>query len=127
LGEYSAEFYEPLLTSDDVKGVVRSGYFYNPRVVDAAAGNDLRRYQKTSQLEGGRLFGCDVITDLKPEFTAHLLDQGYSVLFGDSSARFVKSPEAFDAVNQMGFTPSPNGNIIGSPQELDQIFNLLEK
>jgi prepilin-type N-terminal cleavage/methylation domain-containing protein len=126
-GEYSAEFYEPLLTSENVKGVVRSSYFYNPRVTDAAGGNDLRRYQKTSQLEGHKLFGCDVITDLKPEFTAHLPDQGYSVLFTDTSASFVKSPEAFAAVDQMGMTPTPNGNIFGTPAELDQVFNLLEK
>jgi prepilin-type N-terminal cleavage/methylation domain-containing protein len=126
-GEYSSEFYEPLLTSENVKGVVRSSYFYNPRATDAAGGNDLRRYQKTSQLEGHKLFGCDVITDLKPAFTAHLPDQGYSVLFTDNSACFVKSPEAFAAVSHMGLTPTPNGNIFGTPAELDRVFNLLEK
>ena len=70
-GEYSSQFYEPLLTSEDAKGVVRSSYFYNPRCADAANGNYLRRYDKTSRLEGHKLFGCDVITDIKPEFTAH--------------------------------------------------------
>jgi len=126
-GEYSSEFYEPLLTSEDVKGVVRSSYFYNPRCKDAPNGNDLRRYQKTSQMEGHKLFGCDVITDIKPEFTAHLRDEGYSVLFTDNSARFVKSPEAFDTVDGMGLTPTANGNVFGSPEELDKVFDLLEK
>jgi prepilin-type N-terminal cleavage/methylation domain-containing protein len=126
-GEYSAEFYEPLLTSENVKGVVRSSYFYNPRCVDAANGNYLRRYQKTSQLEGHKLFGCDVITDINPVFTAHLKDDGYSVLFTDASAKFVKSPEAFAAVNQMHSTYAPGGSIFGSPAELDHVFDVLEK
>jgi len=126
-GEYSSEFYEPLLTSDGVKGCVRSGYFFNPRTRNAVQEDYMRRYQKTSQLEGHKLFGCDVITDIKPEFTAHLRDQGYSVLFTDNSAGFVKSPEAFDAASQMGFTPSSAGNIIGSPEELDRIFDMIEK
>ena len=126
-GEYSSEYYEPLLTSENVKGVVRSSYFYNPRCVDAANGNFLRRYQKTSQLEGHKLFGCDVITYISPAYTAHIKDMGYSVLFTDASAKFVRSPEAFDAVNGMGFTPSPNGNIFGTPAELDRVFNILEQ
>jgi prepilin-type N-terminal cleavage/methylation domain-containing protein len=125
-GEYSSEFYEPLLTSDDVKGCVRSGYFYNPRARNAAGADYLRRYQKTSQFEGHKLFGCDVITDLKPEFTAHLPDHGYCVLFTDGGAKFVKSPEAFAAVGRIGLTPSPQGNIFGTPAELDRVFNLLE-
>lgn len=126
-GEYSSEYYEPLLTSENVKGVVRSSYFYNPRCVDAANGNFLRRYQKTSQLEGHKLFGCDVITFITPAYTAHIKDMGYSVLFTDASAKFVRSPEAFDAVNGMRFTPSPNGNIFGTPAELDRVFNILEQ
>ena len=126
-GEYSSEFYEPLLTSDGVKGCVRSSYFYNPRIRDAARADYLRRYQKTSQFEGHRLFGCDVITDIKPEFTAHLKDQGYSVLFTDGGAKFVKSPEAFAAVGEMGLTPSASGNIFGTPEGLDRVFDILEK
>jgi prepilin-type N-terminal cleavage/methylation domain-containing protein len=125
-GEYSSEFYEPLLTSDNVKGVVRSSYLFNPRVKDAVGGNYLRRYQKTSQFEGHKLYGCDVITNIKPEFTAHLKDMGYSVLFTDGGATFVKCPEAFDAVDQMVFT-GPGNISFGTPQELDQIFNMLEK
>jgi prepilin-type N-terminal cleavage/methylation domain-containing protein len=126
-GEYSSEFYEPLLTSDGVKGCVRSSYVYNPRARNAANADYLRRYQKTSQLEGHKLFGCDVITDLKPEFTAHLKDQGYTVLFTDGGAKFVRSPEAFAAAGWLGYTSTPYGNIIGTPEELDHIFDILEK
>ena len=34
-GDFSAENYEPLLTTENIKGVVRSSYFYNPRCADA--------------------------------------------------------------------------------------------
>jgi prepilin-type N-terminal cleavage/methylation domain-containing protein len=126
-GDDSKASYEPLLTTDSVKGVVRSGYFYNPRTMDAAGGNFLRRYQKSSQFGGHKLFGCDVITDIRPENTAHLKDTGYSVLLTDGASRFVKSPEAFAAVNQIRSTYAPCGSIFGSPAELDHVFDLLEK
>ena len=127
-GEFSEDFYKPLLTSDDVKGVVRSSYFYNPRTQDATKPDGYhRRYPKTAQLEGHKLFGCDVITSLQNDWTSHLNDEGYCVLFTDGGAKFVKSPEAFDLVSQMGNTPSPNGAIFSTPPELDQVFDLLEK
>jgi prepilin-type N-terminal cleavage/methylation domain-containing protein len=126
-GDYSKENFEPLLTSDDVKGVVRSSYFYNPRVVDAANGNFLRRYQKAAQLDGHKLFGCDVITDIRPDFTAHLKDRGYTVLFTDGASKFVKSDETFAAVSQIHFVSSGSGKSFGTPDELDRVFDLLEK
>ncbi|MEY4917639.1 MAG: hypothetical protein RL616_1552 [Verrucomicrobiota bacterium] len=126
-GDYSKENFEPLLTTDSVKGVVRSSYFFNPRVKDAANANYFRRYQKSSQFDGHKLFGCDVITNIKPEFTAHLKDVGYSVLFTDGASKFVKSQEAFDYVGQIHSTYAPGGSIFGSPLELDHVFDLLEK
>jgi len=126
-GDYSAEAYAPLLTTDSLKGVVRSSYFYNPRCLDAAGGNYLRRYQKTAQFEGHRLFGCDVITQITPQYTAHLKDQGYSVLFTDGAAQFIKSPAAFAAVDQMQSTYAPGGSLFGTPAQLDQVFNILEQ
>ena len=126
-GDYSKQAYEPLLTTETVKGVVRSSYFYNPRVTDAANGNYLRRYQKSSQMGGHNLFGCDVITNIRPDFTAHLKDSGYSVLFTDGAASFIKSMAAFDAVSRIGSTYAPGGSIFGSPAELDRVFDLLEK
>ncbi len=126
-GDYSKENFEPLLTTDAVKGVVRSSYFFNPRVKDAANANYFRRYQKSSQFDGHKLFGCDVITNIKPEFTAHLKDSGYTVLFTDGAASFVKSKEAFDYVGQIHSTYAPGGSIFGSPVELDHVFDLLEK
>jgi prepilin-type N-terminal cleavage/methylation domain-containing protein len=126
-GDYSEETYDPLLTTDGVKGVVRSSYFYNPRVKDAANGNFLRRYQKASQFEGHKLFGCDVITQIRPDYTAHLKNQGYSALFTDGAAKFVKSVDAFNYVLQMHQVVAPGGTAFGTPQDLDYVFDLLEK
>ena len=113
--------------SDDVKSVVRSSYFYNPRCKDAAKGNYLRRYERTAQLNRHKLFGCDVITDIKPEFTAHLKDRGYIVLFTDGAAKFVKSEAAFPLAGQMTLTPGASGNVFGNPAELDKVFDVLEQ
>lgn len=126
-GPYSSDAYLPLLTSDDEKGVVRSSYFYNPRTKNAAGEEYVRRYQKASQSEGHKLFGCDVITNIRPDFTAHMKDKGYSVLFTDGAASFVKSPDAYDLADQMQFDGSGPTKNFGTPQQLDQIFDLLEK
>ena len=127
-GEFAQEFYEPLLTTEDWKGVVRSSYFYNPRAQDASRTDGyLRRYQKTSQMEGRKLFACDVITSLQMAWTSHLKDQGYCVLFTDGGASFSKSANALALVAQMGQTPDPNGAIFSTPLELDRVFDLLEK
>jgi prepilin-type N-terminal cleavage/methylation domain-containing protein len=126
-GEYSSEFYQPLLTTEHVKGVVRSSYFYNPRCTDAANGNYLRRYEKTARLEGHKLFGCDVITDIKPEFTAHLKDKGYTVLYTDGAAKFTKSPDALAYIGQIRSSYGANGSVFGTPEELDKVFDMLEQ
>ncbi len=115
------------MTTDGIKGVVRSSYFYNPRVADAAGGNFLRRYQKSSQFGGHNLFGCDVVTQIRPDYTAHLKDQGYSVLFTDGASRFLKSKETFDYVSQMHQVVSAGGTAFGTPSQLDFVFDLLEK
>ena len=126
-GDYSEQNYQPLLTTDQLKGVVRSSYFYNPRVVDAVNGNYLRRYQKSGQFEGHRLFGCDVINRQFPNYAAHFKDRGYSVLFTHGAAKFVNNPAAWAAVAQMRQTPSAGGSVFGTPAELDNVFNLLEQ
>jgi prepilin-type N-terminal cleavage/methylation domain-containing protein len=125
-GDYSEQAYDPLLTTDGLNGVVRSSYFYNPRVTDAAGGNLLRRYQKSSQFGGHNLFGCDVITQIMPAYTAHLPDRGYTVLYTDGAAKFEKSPDAFAYVSQMHQVASAGGSAFGTPAQLDYVFDLLE-
>jgi len=126
-GPYSSQGFEPLLTSDQEKGVVRSSYFYNPRVQNATNENYLRRYQKSSQLDSHSLFACDVIARPDPQDTAHLVDQGYCVLFTDGSAKFVHSPAAMQMVAQMHMVTNQTGRSFGTAQQLDSIFNLLEQ
>lgn len=127
-GEYSASFYEPLLTSDAYKAVVRSSYFYNPRARDVNSPDGLRRrYQKTSDLLGRKLFACDVVTTPDPGWTAHIREQGYSVLFTDGSARFAKSAEVLARSGNLTLTPTGRGNMVGTPKQMDEIFDLLER
>jgi prepilin-type N-terminal cleavage/methylation domain-containing protein len=127
-GEYSESFYQPLLTSDAVKGVVRSSYFYNPRARDVSSASGMRRrFQKTSELLPNKLFACDVVTTPDPAWTAHIREQGYSVIFADGSARFVKSAEVLARSGNLTLTPTGRGNMVGSPKEMDEIFNLLER
>jgi len=127
-GDYSSQLYEPLLTTDDIKGVVRSSYFYNPRCADAPNGNYMRRYDKTTKLEGHKLFGCDVITEIRPDYTAHMQDRGYTILFTDGAAAFRKSEDAYTLVGNMHNTQAGGGNtVFGTPEELDQVFNVLEQ
>ena len=125
-GDYSKDSYMPLLTTDSTKGCVRSSYFYNPRCKNAANGDYLRRYQKASQFEGHKLFGCDVITSINPTDTGHMKDIGYCVNFTDGGAKFVKSQAAFDAVDDMRTTGFSGATTFGTPEELDHIFDLLE-
>jgi prepilin-type N-terminal cleavage/methylation domain-containing protein len=126
--EYSMSFYEPLLTSDPYKGVVRSSYFYNPRVEDANKDTGyLRRYRKTSQMEGHKLFGCDVITTVDPTFTAHLREDGYCVLFTDCSARFVKNAKIMTMVEDIPSYAGSQGSLFGTPKDVDEIFDMLER
>jgi hypothetical protein len=68
-----------------------------------------------------------VITEIRPDYTAHLKDVGYSVLFTDGAAAFVHSPDAFDAADQMSYTTEDGYRTFGTPAELDGIFNILEK
>jgi prepilin-type N-terminal cleavage/methylation domain-containing protein len=116
-GEYSEPFYEPLLTSDAIKGVQNA----------ASPDGWHRRYQKTSQFEGHKLFGCDVITSPDPVFTAHLKDEGYCVLFTDGAAQFVKSAAAFTKISQIHSRAGSQGSLFGTPAELDEVFDLLEQ
>lgn len=125
-GPLSEEQYSPLLTADR-GAIVRSSYFYNPRTQNARDGNFMRRYQKTTDFEGHRLFACDVITNPDPLLFAHLKEKGYTLLFTDNSVKFVRSREAFALVASIQLTPGPNGHTFGNPQQLDEVFDLLEK
>ncbi len=127
-GPYSVFDYSPPLTTwyDSAAPVVRSSYFYNPRAKNA--GNDpgpvsmIRRYRKLSDLQPHKLFGMDVIAGLNSKTTfqveAHERAKGWSVLFTDGAAQFVKSKRAYDLVADGRYEDA---------RDRDTIFNLLEQ
>jgi hypothetical protein len=84
---YDGSRYSPLLTSDG-GGMVRSSYYFNPRMVNWDIRNwpvnTQRRYLKTTQFEPHKVFGLDIISGL----TAHRPEQGYNVVFTDGSVKF---------------------------------------
>jgi prepilin-type N-terminal cleavage/methylation domain-containing protein len=117
-------YYEPILTFKDSmpadgNGNVRSSYICNPHVVDPATGGskgNLRKYSKSSQVNGRVLFGMDYIDDTQfsgagdvlisgVDF-AHSRSKGWNILFSDGSVAFSKNLAAAKAAYVAGGFPS---------------------
>jgi prepilin-type N-terminal cleavage/methylation domain-containing protein len=113
--------YEPLLTTttsqNDVNnpGSVRTSYIYNPWVVNpAGTGNAdlMRKYQKTGQVNGRKVFGMDFIdsdawrpggdVDINGVNFAHSRSKGWNVLFTDASVEFKRVNARTKAVYALG-------------------------
>lgn len=135
-----ASYYRPLLTTDST-GVIRSSYFYNPRMANAAVSDTIRRYQTVSQMEPHRLFAVDYIgpgndsgnidspsgSGFNPVTMAHARDHGWNVLFTDGSVEFSTLSQDtnyyFNAVVQDLVLSESKQSYIG----YDQVFDLLEQ
>ncbi len=123
----------PSFMSTDASGNVRSSYLYNPREVDAAGGNNLRAYQKTTQAPGHRFFTMDYVENTTdgnpagmpytPQGFPHWPSKGWVVLFTDGSAHYVYSPNGFALVNLHLIT----SEIPASAALYDTLFNDLEQ
>jgi type II secretory pathway pseudopilin PulG len=87
-----ANNYLPLLTTDSM-GVLRSSYAYNPRVINPQVDN-LRKYQKTSQLEPHKLFAVDFFVG----FFGHVRERGWNVLFTDGGVNFSRNERAYQLI-----------------------------
>jgi prepilin-type N-terminal cleavage/methylation domain-containing protein len=113
--------YEPLLTTttaqndDNNPGSVRTSYIYNPWVVNPAGSSEpdlMRKYQKTSQVTGRKLFGMDFIdsnawlpggeVDIGGVNFAHSRSKGWNVLFTDASVEFKRVNARTKAVYALG-------------------------
>jgi type II secretory pathway pseudopilin PulG len=115
-----ANAYSPLLTTDS-SGTVRSSYAFNPRIIDPTNGNNLRRYQKTSDLEPHKLFVVDYFANASFPPPSHFRERGWNVLFTDGSVQFSRNDQAYNLIQTTPIdesTPSQVGE--------DQIFNCLE-
>jgi prepilin-type N-terminal cleavage/methylation domain-containing protein len=156
---HSADIYSTptLLSSGPVSMMRGSGNYavedstlYNPRLVNAAAGNTLRAFPKTTSVwsepatgvivgpgiapvpasGGNQLFATDFLSSLdgststfSPGYFAHFPAQGFNVLFKDGSVSFVQSVSAFQMVSQ-GLLPTTEST--SSNLAYDQFFDFLE-
>jgi prepilin-type N-terminal cleavage/methylation domain-containing protein len=95
----------PVFISTDGSGNVRSSYEFNPRMVNAAGGNYLRRYQKSSDPKVRDVFMTDYLQNpsgdmtpgipFLPQYWAHWPAKGVMACYTDGSASFAYNPVAF--------------------------------
>ncbi|MEY4386823.1 MAG: hypothetical protein RLY20_2106 [Verrucomicrobiota bacterium] len=125
----SAYAYQPLLTTSTTAndannpGSVRGSFIYNPRVVDPG-NNNLRLYQKSSQVTGRKLFAMEYIAsdtfdpttyavNVNSQDFAHSKSKGWNVLFTDNSVGFYKINKAVEDIARKGYFPSSGYDIRG--------------
>ena len=100
------QYANPTFISTDSSGNVRGSYEFNPRMVNAAGGNNLRRYQKTSDPRERDVFITDYIecpagagppkgVPFDIDHWANYPSKGLIVSFTDGSASFAYTPDAF--------------------------------
>ena len=107
----------PTFISTDSSGNVRASYEFNPRMVDANNGNNLRRYQKTSDPKMRDVFITDYIecpynngagppkgVPFTPQYWAHWPAKGLLICYTDGSASLVFSQNGFILATKNLFT-----------------------
>jgi prepilin-type N-terminal cleavage/methylation domain-containing protein len=121
--------------NDAGSGVARSAYLFNPREVNAAAGNNLRKYQKTTDVHQLDVFITDYLENPNgtapppPPFNAldwsHWPSKGLITCFTDGSARFVQfSPYVWA---QIMVSPGlSTDQSTTSASEYDYVFSFLQ-
>jgi hypothetical protein len=103
---------------------IRASYSFNPRVVNA--GNrpgpiDVhRRFRKSSQLLGVKVFGLDLIgAGTTVDTIPHFRDKGLNAMMTDGSVQFAKKPAIWSLISQ-------GGGLRNSPAEVDRLCNLID-
>ena len=113
--------YSPLLSTSNVNGDwpnCRGSYIVNPHVVDAVKGGNtgnLRKYTKSSLINGRVVFGMDFIDSTQFSSSgdvlieglnfAHSRSKGWNVLFSDDSVSFNNNRAAAKAAYVAGGFP----------------------
>ncbi len=129
----------PQFMSTGSDGNVRSSYMYNPRLVSASTGNDLRKYQKTSSCRTLDVFTLDYLDNPSTStsgtpfpFNAqewpHWPSPGLVTGFTDGSAKYAQfSTTIFNEI--IGTPPYPGlitAETVRSLTEYDQVFTDLQ-
>jgi hypothetical protein len=108
--EYSKPPQYPFPSTDTLNGNnIRSSIMFNPRMVDAAGGNNLRKYQKTSNANQRDILMTDYLSNesttagenptpgvpFDPQHWAHFPSKGLNTTFTDGSVVFAHSAPGF--------------------------------
>jgi prepilin-type N-terminal cleavage/methylation domain-containing protein len=92
--QHSAFVYESFLPwPTPVSDAIRSGYNFNPVVVDPAS-DSRRKYDTQHNVEPDTVLALDLLENRLR--AAHVRSFGWHVLAADSSARFKRSPEVYN-------------------------------
>ena len=91
-----ADTYSPLLSTDNGGANpprVRSSYDFNPRIFTS---NNLRRFQKTSDLQPRKLLAVDEVdSGTTPGSFAHARERGWNVLLTDGGVNFSRNSNVY--------------------------------
>jgi len=110
---YSGVHYSPLLTTPTMtefpgeNPFIRSSYSFNPRVINGGTRPGVidhhRRFRKSSQLTGVKVFGLDLIgAGTTVDTIPHFRDKGLNSLMTDGSVLFAKKPGIWVIISQGG-------------------------
>lgn len=79
-----------LMTIATANGGVRGSYTYNPVITDTTIPNTIRKFQKSSQINGRRTFMMDYLDGgmSDPKLCAHIRSKGWNMTFTDGSVAF---------------------------------------
>ena len=127
---YSAAHYSPLLTTPTMtefpgeNPYIRSSYSFNPRGVNAGnrpgTPDYHRRFRKTGQMLGTKVFGLDLIgAGTTVDTIPHFRDKGLNSLMTDGSVQFAKNPAIWNLISQ-------GGNLRNNTAEVDRLCNLID-
>jgi prepilin-type N-terminal cleavage/methylation domain-containing protein len=111
--EYTSLPRFPFPSTDTVNGYnIRSTIMFNPRMADAASGNNLRKYQQTSQVKQRDVLMTDYLDNpsnngdavpgvpFVPQWWAHFPAKGLNTCFTDGSVVFAQSGPGFTLATQ---------------------------
>jgi prepilin-type N-terminal cleavage/methylation domain-containing protein len=113
------------LSTEAGDGRIRYTMLYNPRVINAAGGNNSRAYPKTSSIwsepgaGGNAMFGTDYLGAASPALFgpntfAHYPGEGFNCIFKDGSVQYVQSVAAFQLVTSGSFTTTESTTSLGN-------------
>jgi prepilin-type N-terminal cleavage/methylation domain-containing protein len=119
---YSAVHYSPLLTTPNIpleNPFIRSSFSFNPRIIDPLKDSH-RRFRKSSQLVGVKVFSLDLVgAGNDADTIPHFRDKGLNSLMTDGSVKFTKTAAVWSILLQ-------GGTLRQNPFQVNQLCSLID-